>query len=211
MPKTIAIKIKRPRPSLSFGEDFRPDNYLRDWMYETFLEPKSPLYNPEHDHLMKANIGCLWSSVPNSRHGQHIVGMCEFAGMIGGNAGKWAKARAQYQLKEWFGDVELDFLLTFDADYMAKASDATFCAVVEHELLHCGQALEFGIPKFRKNGLPKFAVRGHDVEEFVSVIWRYGAKASPQSDNILSMAKAALKKPAIGAAEINIACGTCIG
>jgi len=37
----------------------------------------------------------------------------------------------------------------------------------------------FGAPKFKKStGLPSFTLRGHDVEEFVGVVRRYGAAAA---------------------------------
>lgn len=211
MPKPVPIKIKRPRPPMHLLPEFAPDEYFRDWLIETFLDPKSPLYNPEHDHLSSARLGVLWSSVENSRHGRRIVGMAELASGIGGTTGKWAKARAQFQLLRWFGE-EVDFLLTFDAEFMDEASDATFCAVAEHELYHCAQAMKDGIPQFSTTtGRPKFAIRGHDVEEFVGIVWRYGAAASAQGELIESMAKAAMKKPAIGEADVKFACGACAG
>jgi hypothetical protein len=211
MPKTVAIKIKRPSiPQLSFDEPFAPDKYMREWLFDTFVSQESKLYNPEHDHLTKARVGCLWTSVENTRQGKHIVGQCEYAPMIGGSLGKWQKARIQQQLFSWFG-TELDFLLTFDAAYMAQAEDASFCLVGEHELYHCGIQYKYGLPQFRKNGLPKFGMRAHDVEEFVGIVWRYGTNANPQGEQIMAMARAAMKKPAVGAAEIKIACGTCIG
>ncbi|WP_275593268.1 putative metallopeptidase [Rhizobium gallicum] len=71
------------------------------------------------------------------------------------------------------------FLLTFDAHYASTCSDAEFCALVEHELYHAGQERDaFGAPKFRRDGSPAFGLRGHDVEEFVGVVRRYGADAA---------------------------------
>jgi hypothetical protein len=42
---------------------------------------------------------------------------------------------------------------------VASRDDATFCALVEHELSHCGQERdEFGMPRFKKStGLPAFS------------------------------------------------------
>nr|WP_271894430.1 putative metallopeptidase [Phyllobacterium sp. IY22] len=47
---------------------------------------------------------------------------------------------------------------------------------MEHELYHAGQDRDsFGAPKFRKStGLPVFILRGHDIEEFIGVVRRYG-------------------------------------
>ncbi|MDV6320963.1 putative metallopeptidase, partial [Chromohalobacter sp. HP20-39] len=80
----------------------------------------------------------------------------------------------EQQLAEWFGRVPA-WLITLDAEYCANCSDAEFCALVEHELYHIGQETDaFGAPAFTKDGLPKLFLRGHDVEEFVGVVRRYG-------------------------------------
>lgn len=89
----------------------------------------------------------------------------------------------------------------------AQAGDAEFCALVEHELYHCGQERDaFGAPKFRQSGLPAFTMRGHDVEEFVGVVRRYGADASGVRD----LVEAASHEPTIARASIAQACGTCM-
>ena len=120
--------------------------------------------------------------------------------------GKWRKARAEQQIREWFGHVP-DFILTFDANFMSQADDATFCAVVEHELYHCGpERGEFGEPKFRKSGRPAFAMRGHDVEEFVGVVRRYGADAA----GVRAMIDAAQRPPEMARASVAELCGTCM-
>lgn len=121
-------------------------------------------------------------------------------------AGKWSRARIELQLIQWFGGAP-DFLLTFDADYASICSDAEFCALVEHELYHAGQERDaFGAPKFRRmTGLPAFTVKGHDVEEFVGVVRRYGADAA----GVRAMVDAANQAPEISRASIGHVCGTC--
>jgi hypothetical protein len=119
-------------------------------------------------------------------------------------ANKWSRARIELQLEQWFGQVP-DFLLTFDAQYAAECSDSEFCALVEHELYHAGQEQgPFG-PKFRKDGRPAFAMRGHDVEEFIGVVRRYGADAA----NVRALVDAANRPPEISQASIGHICGTC--
>ena len=79
-------------------------------------------------------------------------------------------------------------------------------ALAEHEMYHCGQERdEFGAPKFRKSGLPAFAMRGHDVEQFVGVVRRYGAGAA----GVMAMVDAANRPPEIADIRIAQACGTC--
>jgi hypothetical protein len=80
-------------------------------------------------------------------------------------------------------------------------------ALLEHELYHAGQERDgFGAPKFRKSGLPAFAMRGHDVEGFVGVVRRYGMIDC----GVRAMVEAARKSPEIAAVRIAQACGTCL-
>jgi hypothetical protein len=184
---------------------FAPAPDLLEWAIATFIQEGGALANPDHSHLIAARIGVLWTAVKNARFDKAVVGQAEFR-PPGGSMGKWARARAQAQLLGWFGQ-ELDFLLTFDARYAAQASDPEFCALVEHELYHCGQAKdEFGQPKFIKDtGIPVFAMRGHDIEEFAGIVKRYGL-VSPA---IAELVAAATNRPAADPEFIRTACGTC--
>lgn len=174
-------------------------------MAGTFIDEGAPLENPDHFHLRFARIAALWTRLPNGRAGRTIVGQAEFGQNIGG-MGKWQRGRAEQQILEWFG-VWPDFLLTFDAEYAQTCEDATFCALVEHELSHCGQERdEFGMPRFKKStGAPAFCLRGHDVEEFVGVVRRYGADAA----GVRAMIDAAAEGPTVASADISFACGNC--
>lgn len=204
--------LSRPRPPDSLVDGaaadpaFIPAPEVWEWAKASFIVEDAPLLNPVHSHLAYAEIGVLWTNVPNSRHGRPIVGQAEFK-PPGGSMGKWARARAECQLIGWFGTASLDFLITFDAQYAASCSDRAFCAVVEHELGHCGQAKdEFGAPKFNpKTGEPVFAMRGHDIEEFTFIVARYGADAA----GVQAMIEAAKNAPEADDTMIGIACGTC--
>lgn len=199
----------RPHPPVELHDpidapSFLPAPDLAEWLRETFIDEGSSLENEDHRHLRFASLGVLWSSVPNSRQGRTVVGQAEDGTPRA--MGRWAKARAEQQITEWFGSIP-DFILTFSADYAAQATDEEFCALVEHELYHCGQERDgFGAPKFRQSGLPAFTVRGHDVEEFVGVVRRYGADASGVRD----LVEAASHEPLIARASIAQACGTCM-
>ena len=200
--------MDRPRPPAEMFGSF-PPRFLRAadleaWLRATFIEFGGPLYNDEHGHLAAAAIGALWTIEANSRHMQAIVGQAEMPTFQGG---KWTKARQEAQMEAWFGCVP-DFVLTFDAAYAVEATDATWCALCEHELLHCGQAKGvFGEPKFRRDGNPVFAMRGHDVEEFVTVVRRYGVAAS--AGRVGELVAAAMEEPSVGIADIAACCGTC--
>jgi hypothetical protein len=203
------FKIKRPYPPKglqSFGEDFAPDPVLADWIKLNYIKEDGELYDKGHSHLRSANIGVLWTNAACSRQGTSVVGMAEIPRPPTAS-NKWHKARFTYQLTKWFGRIP-DFLLTFDARYAMKCEDLSFCALVDHELNHCGQAKnQYNCPKFRKDGKPVWTIVAHDVEEFVSVVRRFGPGAG--AGKTAEFVAAARKVPLIGAAKIAGACGTC--
>ena len=208
--KTMAA---RPRPPADLVEltgrnIFVPAPELWEWIADAYIDEIGYLFTPEHAHLLNAEVGCLWTNAENSRHGRRIVGMAEKlpGPPIGG---KWGRARADFQLTQWFADIP-DFLLTFDGLYAEGVGDAEFCALVDHELYHCAQAEdEFGMPKFNKiTGDPSWAIHGHDVEEFVGVVRRFGIEAA--GCTAVDFVMAAAQKPEIGPASVAHACGTCI-
>lgn len=199
--------MNRPVPPAEIFDNpaepvFIPAPDLIEWLQHTFIADGAPLQNEDHKHLAWASLGALWTNVPNGRAGRRVIGQCEM-GLP--PMSKWGRARVERQLLDWFGEVP-NFVLTFDAEYARDCGDAEFMALVEHELYHAGQERDpFGAPKFRKNGLPAFAIRGHDVEEFVGVVRRYGASAS----GVQEMVNAAIAGPHIADAKIAQACGTC--
>ncbi len=187
-------------------EEFAPARDLMEWVRSTFLNPDSMLFNAEHAHLDHAEIGVLWTTVEYRKHGKYIAGSAEIPSVQGP---LWTKRRMEWQLRQWFGVVP-DFLIHLDAVYAAQSSDARFCSLVEHELLHCGQALDaFGQPRFSKEtGLPVFTIVGHDVEEFVSIVRRYGAGAA--AGETAALVAAAMQPAEVAEADLSAACGTCL-
>lgn len=171
----------------------------------TFVREGATLWNPEHGHLEQANIGALWTNVSNSKNGKAIVGQCETGDPMA--MGKWSKAKARIQVEQWFGSIP-DFILTFDAGYAEQCSDIEWCALVEHELLHAAQDRDiYGAPKFSAStGRPVWCIRGHDVQEFTSIVRRYGADAA----HVREFVDAAKGKPEVGHASIAHACGVCL-
>jgi hypothetical protein len=68
--------------------------------------------------------------------------------------------------------------------------------------------VDTGIPKpsaFTQDGAPKIKLQGHDVEEFVGVVRRYGA-----SPDVQALVDAANKPAEVGKLNISRACGTCL-
>lgn len=208
MAKPISlIRDTRPMPPADLRADsFAPSDALARWILRTFVAETGPLHNPHHLHLAQAEICCLWTTVPNDRAGRTILATTELGAPQA--FGKWQKARAVQQIEEWFGIVP-DFIITVSAPWWQWADDASACALAEHELYHAAQAIdEYGMPKFnRQSGLPVYAIRGHDVEEFVGVVERYGAEAT----RVQEMVRAANAGPTVAHAKIAMACGVCNG
>lgn len=172
----------RPKPPRELFDvearvSFLPAPDMSEWLRETFIEDSASLRNDDHAHLEFAVIGVLWAGVENKRRGRRILGTAEL-GRPPAMMGKWQKARVEQQLEEWFGEIP-DFLITLDA---------------------------FGQPKFTQLGKPKFAMRGHDIEEFVGVVRRYG----PSAAGVQELVDAANRRPEVALANIANACGTCL-
>lgn len=202
------MSLARPYPpeelTSEMEERFAPDEDLRAWIVATFIDDGGPLFNSDHAHLADASLGVLWTNVPNGKAMRTVIGQAEMMPPMA--MGKWQRARAIQQIEEWFGSMPT-FLLTFDATWASQMDDATFCALIEHELYHCAQKVdEHGMPRFNQQGQRMFAIRGHDVEEFVGVVARYGAEAT----GVTAMVDAAKRAPTIGRATIAGACGTCL-
>ncbi|MDB5996886.1 MAG: hypothetical protein JWP42_4022 [Pseudomonas sp.] len=203
--------MARPHPPKGIGlfdegDDFPisfvPAPDVHEWLTTEIIDPDGELHNSDHEHLIQADIAVLWAAGGFNKKGKTVIGQAE---EVVFRCGPWQKGRQEQQMIQWFGRVP-SYLITLDASYCAQCSDIDFCALVEHELYHIGQDLDLmGIPKFTKEGLPKLTMRGHDVEEFVGVVRRYGA-----SPDVQALVDAANKPAEVGKLNIARACGTCL-
>jgi hypothetical protein len=198
--------MRRPYPPVNPDEmvfaRLVPAPEVLGWLQAEILAEDGSIHNPDHAHLLDADIRVMWASTAFSKKGRTVVGQAE---QVAFRAGGWQKVRMEQQMHDWFGSVP-EFIITLAADYCSQCSDIDFCALVEHELYHIAQATdEFGQPKFTKDGPPKLEMRGHDVEEFVGVVRRYGA-----SPDVQVLVDAANKPAEVGKLNISRACGTCL-
>ena len=203
--------MNRPMPPASllelselsdFGIRLIPAPEVWEWLQAEVLADTGSIHNPDHAHLIDADVRVIWASAAFTKKGRTVVGQAE---QVAFRAGGWQKARMEQQMLDWFGDVPA-YVITLAADYCADCSDTDFCALVEHELYHIAQAKDqYGTPKFTQEGLPKLEMRGHDVEEFVGVVRRYGASAQVQE-----LVDAANNPAEVGTLNISRACGTCL-
>ncbi|MDR7109204.1 putative metallopeptidase [Pseudomonas frederiksbergensis] len=203
--------MDRPRPPASllelsdlsnFGIRLTPAPEVWEWLSAEILADTGSIHNEDHAHLLEADIRLMWASSSFEKQGRRVLGQAEQVML---RAGDWQKARMEQQMRDWFGDVPA-FIITLAADYCSQCSDADFCALIEHELYHIAQATDqYGQPVFTKEGAPKLKLRGHDVEEFVGVVRRYGASADVQA-----LVDAANSPAEVGKLNISRACGTCL-
>lgn len=199
-----AAKARPKPPALQWPTLIVPAPELRAWIHATFIEESAPLANPEHKHLLEADFEVMWAQHGFEKQGRYVVGQAE---EVAFRAGGWQKQRQEQQFDEWFGRTP-KYLLTFAAGYAESCSDAEWCAVVEHELYHLGHKRdEFGAPAFTKDGQPKLFIRGHDFEEFVGVVERYGA--GPSEGALARAVRAANRPPELSEALLRHVCGTC--
>lgn len=173
---------------------------MDEWVRDNILMKGAHLYNRDHEHLSEANIGWLWTNKAYDKQGRRIIGTAE----IPKTGGAWGKARTGFLLERWFGDVP-DFLITLYAPYFAAASDAERLSLIEHEMYHCSFVTdEEGNPIIPRAGGYLYTMRGHDVEEFLGVVRRYGPTAE-----VARLVEVAQRGPTISHADICRACGTC--
>lgn len=198
----------RPYPPASLlelsylGIRLTPSPEVWEWVQAEILADTGGIHNPDHAHLLDADIRVMWASSSFEKQGRTVLGQAE---QVAFRAGGWQKARMEQQMRDWFGEVPA-FIITLAADYCSQCSDLEFCALIEHELYHIAQAQDqYGAPKFTQEGLPKLEMRGHDVEEFVGVVRRYGT-----SPDVQVLVNAANSPAEVGKLNISRACGTCL-
>ncbi len=205
--------MERPFPPVSLRDPealglFEPAPQVVQWIEETFLKEDSPLFDKAHIHLSAANIAVLWTNVVNEKQMVPVVGTAEMP-RPPTNGGKWARAKWEMQMRDWFGlDADrINFLLIFYAPYAAEVDDVEWCATVKHELSHCGQALdEFGNPRFTKDGWPVFAMKDHDFAGFLGNVRDFGPGAERNVEELVRIVQAG--PPRISRARVAMACGT---
>lgn len=127
---------------------------------------------PEHEDISNggALIDWLFRTSEKLKAGRRVLGTC------------YAKPKVQGDLSPLFDDLLTrllgripDFLIVLDLAYWDEASPLQREILVHHELLHASQAKDlFGAPRFDRDGLPVWALRAHDLEEFNDVVRRYG-------------------------------------
>lgn len=111
---------------------------------QTVIRLAEELIEQYHKPLRKARVGFVFRSEAQISQGKTVLGKA---------------SKVSDKLKPV---LELDFLIWIAGDAFEKMSDERKRALIDHELSHC--TIEEG----------QFKMRHHDVEEFHSIIERYG-------------------------------------
>lgn len=138
-----------------------------------------------HEHLLEfaTRIEYVWRDVAAKAKGRLVLG----------------KARKVSGLNAYLGradrdvvgeDVEDFFVVEIAADVWLILTDEQRVALVDHELSHLGVTVDDDKP----DEPPKLHIKGHDCEEFCSVVARHGL----WSESVANLYRAAQAKAADG-------------
>jgi hypothetical protein len=130
----------------------------------------------EHEHLQPANIGYVFRDDEIRRRGKVVGAEAILVERILQSDPRYARL-VKWAFLRVLGAAELpDFIVLIDHNIWEGLDVEQRLALVDHELSHCSYQTEDdgATQKFRKDGSPLWAVRGHDVEEFASVVQRNG-------------------------------------
>lgn len=197
----------RPMPPDDLGErfSFAPAPEVLQWIRDQLLDEQGAIFNPDHAHLRSADLAVLWADGGFTSKMRTVIGTAE---EVAFRCNAWQRGRQEQQMRQWFGRVP-GFLITLDGQFARQCSDAEWCALVEHELYHLAHKLDnYGAPAFDKAGRPKITIQGHDVEQFVGVVRRYGAGGADAP--VSRMVAAARQPPEVSRVALAGACGTCL-
>lgn len=127
---------------------------------------------PEHQHLIDNEIDIEWLMRRPElvKGGKVVLGTVHEPNVQGSlrDVFKWMLEKTLGRLPR--------FLIVLDWEFWSQADDATKEILVFHELAHISQRHDkYGAPRFDKDGQPVYGLTEHDVNEFTSVVARYGA------------------------------------
>jgi hypothetical protein len=126
----------------------------------------------EFDHLTRgdARIDWLLKRDTKVKGGRQILGATHLPKVQGD-----LNPCFVWMLERLFGRPP-DFLIILDKSFWYQATPRLREILVFHELSHCiHKTNRFGEPMYDQDERPVWAIRSHDVEEFISVVHRYGA------------------------------------
>lgn len=127
---------------------------------------------PEHEHLAagEAVIEWLLKRDEKVKAGRQVLGTCHMPRVQGE-----LNPCFEWLLERFFGHVP-NFLIILDRDWWFEATPLAREILCYHELSHAAHKKDrFGDPLYDAEERPVWTIAGHSIEEFESVVRRYGA------------------------------------
>ncbi len=177
-------------PGLGFARAEEVEQLIR----VDFVGRGGLFFDAEHGHLTSARIGVLWASSRHVDKGSEKAGTAQLVKPYNFEPTKWGEAMQHAFLKQFFGESDWpNFRITLSAPICGLYDDRQFFALTDHEVCHCAVAKDgFGCPRFNdRTGLPIWAMRPHESEQFSGTVERWGAAATGTTGIVL----AGLKTP----------------
>ncbi|MDE9696673.1 putative metallopeptidase, partial [Citrobacter freundii] len=111
---------RRPYPPVNFIDSDNwqpytrliPANEVHEWVSRQIISDTGSIHNPDHGHLLEADLCFMWASDSFAKKGRYVLGQAEQVML---RAGGWQKARMEQQMHEWFGRIP-KFIITLAAD-----------------------------------------------------------------------------------------------
>jgi hypothetical protein len=163
------------------------------------------LIREHHAHLLEANLLYVFTDQKRKR--------CDRVRL-----GSAAKMNAMLRfLASGMDSVEdgPDFLILIDSNQWAELGNAARHALADHELSHCTVFVNYARPnKWRRIALGesvdefpawRYGLRGHDIEEFSSVLARHGFWKADPAEQEFKVIALQLALPKDGAAKREVA------
>jgi hypothetical protein len=114
----------------------------------------SKLIEKYHGDLANATICCMFKNGTWESKGKTIYGTAEKVP------------------EKWKYLTDIDLLITINKEVWEAAPQEMREALVDHELTHCHMEVN------EKTGEEKYSIQSHSVEDFVSIVRKYGAWTS---------------------------------
>lgn len=146
--------------------------------------------DPEHKHLRENEIKIeyLFRADGKVKGGKLVLGSVHEPTCQGE-----MRPVFEWLLARLFGYLP-DFVIILDQGFWESVPPITREALLFHELAHVKQKLDaYGAPRFNaQTGLPIYGLVSHDIEEFRSVVERYGAWSPDVADFVASVKRGGL-------------------
>ncbi|MBA3241165.1 MAG: hypothetical protein H0T60_08050 [Acidobacteria bacterium] len=190
--------LERPLPPEHLHEpgfELDPAPEVADWLMKSFVLAGGPHTNPDHEHLRKIDLVCMWTNAEYIDGGMPVAAAAEIVKV---NGKPWARVDQTDRLCMLHGNIPLARIWIYAPAWVA-ADYWTSCAIGEHELYHFAHKRDKEQePMYDDLDRPVLTKRAHDVGEFVGVMRRYGPNRC--GGKTVEFVEAAMQTPLIAPA-----------